>query len=358
MVVIPQKTVDAIYDFHHDSQDGNRPHLGCSVIGAECERYLWLTFRHALWADHPGRIVRLFKRGKLEEAIFETELKKIGCKVIMGDDVGNQFRVSWHGGHFAGTIDGVISGLVEAPRAQHILEIKTINDKGYKQLERKGLENARINYFAQCQLYMKGQNLKHCLFLATNKNTDEIYMERVKYNSKVAKYYLQRAKNIIEMTRPPERRPDDQTCKWCEYKQLCHGKQMPQSVCRTCVHSTPMMDGNCRWVCERFDCNIDLDIQAAGNCPKHLYIPDLINCYDMVDSGNDWVKYRNPINNYKFKNGDRKTLDEKDAFTSDELSIINPDIQGHAALNMVREVLNGKITDCRPETNNGDGVPF
>ena len=356
MVAIPKQTVEAIYEFHHDTQGGNRPHLGCSIIGKECERYLWLSFRWAAKPDFPGRIIRLFKRGHLEEHAFASELRAIGCDVIMGDDAGKQFGVSWHGGHFSGSVDGIInSGLIEAPNTPHLLEIKTINDRGYKELEKKGLALARPHYYAQCQLYMKGQKLKRCLFLATNKNTDDIYMERIKYEAKAANFYIARAREIIEMPGPPEKRPDDQECVYCDYRKICHGKQMPQSVCRTCAHSTPVIDGFQRWVCEKFECDIDLDVQEAGTCPKHLFIPDLINCYDMVDGADDWVRYRNPLNGYVFKNGDRDESGEQDIYTSAELAAINPDIQGNAVLNMVREELGGTVTASRPEN---DRVPF
>jgi len=356
MAAIPKQTVDAIYEFHHDSQGGNRPHLGCSIIGKECDRYLWLTFRWAAKPDFPGRIIRLFKRGQLEEHAFAAELRAVGCDVIMGDDTGKQFKVAWHGGHFSGSVDGIInSGLIEAPKTPHLLEIKTINDRGYKELEKKGLAKARPHYYAQCQVYMKGQKLKRCLFLATNKNTDDIYMERVRYEAAAANYYIDRAREIIEMAGPPEKRPDDQECVYCDYRSMCHGTQMPQSGCRTCAHSTPLLDGFQRWVCERFECDIDLDVQEAGTCPKHLYIPALINCYDMVECSDDWVQYRNPVNGYVFKNGDRNASEEKDVYTSAELAAINPDIQGNAVLNMVREELGGTVTAFKPEN---DKVPF
>jgi CRISPR/Cas system-associated exonuclease Cas4 (RecB family) len=350
MVEIPRKTVDAIYTFHHDCQEDSRPHLGCSLIGSECERFLWLTFRHALRPDFSGRIVRLFKRGKLEETIFATELKAIGCELIMGDETGEQFRVEWHGGHFAGSVDGIIaSGVIEAPKTPHLLEIKTINDRGYKELEKKGLKNAHLKYYSQVQVYMKGQRLKRCLFLATNKNTDDIYMERVKYDAKVANYYDDLAKKIIEAPTPPERLPDISECRWCEYRELCHGKQMPRSYCRTCAHSTPKLDGHRRWVCEAFGCDLGYSVQTAGTCPKHLYIPDLINCYDFIEATEEWVKYRNPVNGYEFINGDRNELNKKDVYTSEELAKINPEIQGNVVLAMVREELGGKVTECRPE---------
>ena len=55
--------VAAIDRAHEAKQDGPRQHLGCSVIGHHCERWLWLSFRWAVIEKHSGRLLRLFRRG-------------------------------------------------------------------------------------------------------------------------------------------------------------------------------------------------------------------------------------------------------------------------------------------------------
>ena len=69
----------------------------------------------------PGR-VRLFKRGQDEEIRVVHNLLAIGIDVREYGE--NQRRVSF-GGHISGSIDGIIlAGVPEAPKTEHILEIK------------------------------------------------------------------------------------------------------------------------------------------------------------------------------------------------------------------------------------------
>jgi len=49
---------------------GHRSHLGASLIGRECKRYLWYVFRWCLHEKTTGRQQRLFNHGHREEARF------------------------------------------------------------------------------------------------------------------------------------------------------------------------------------------------------------------------------------------------------------------------------------------------
>src|SRR5690606_8070485 len=112
--------------------DGYRAHLGGSVIGHPCRRYLWLSFRWARPASFPGRLLRLFQRGQLEEPVFVKELRQAGVEVWEVDpDTGRQIRIALFGGHFSGSMDGVALGLLEAPKTPHLLEFKTHNAKSF-----------------------------------------------------------------------------------------------------------------------------------------------------------------------------------------------------------------------------------
>jgi hypothetical protein len=53
-------TVTAIYAAYEAAADnGYRAHLGASLIGTECERAIWYSFRWATRARHTGRLLRL-----------------------------------------------------------------------------------------------------------------------------------------------------------------------------------------------------------------------------------------------------------------------------------------------------------
>lgn len=68
MAAIPQPihtTPAMIYKAYEDeAESGHRPHLGASLIGHHCERYLWLVFRWAKAKKFAGRMYRLFGTGQ------------------------------------------------------------------------------------------------------------------------------------------------------------------------------------------------------------------------------------------------------------------------------------------------------
>jgi hypothetical protein len=113
----PAPTRDAILEaYEADREDGRRPHLGASQIGKSCERALWYDFRWVTPARFPGRMLRLFETGQLEEARLVKNLRRIGATVLEVDpETGRQWRVEAHGGHFGGSLDCVALGLIEAP---------------------------------------------------------------------------------------------------------------------------------------------------------------------------------------------------------------------------------------------------
>jgi hypothetical protein len=106
------KIVEMIDEFHRKTSDTQRAHMGSSILGHQCERYLWYMFRWTFKENFPGRIRRLFRRGHNEEQTIVSDLRKIGIDIR---DVGNnQARVEF-GGHVSGSIDGVIKSGVPRP---------------------------------------------------------------------------------------------------------------------------------------------------------------------------------------------------------------------------------------------------
>ncbi|MDP8228358.1 MAG: hypothetical protein P9M15_02770, partial [Candidatus Electryoneaceae bacterium] len=126
-------TVQAIYDVYEDERGGFRSHLGGSIIGRECERELWYSFRWCTVPQYSGRVLRLFETGQLAEERFIENLRSVGVEVHDQDEeTGMQYGFTDFGGHFAGSIDGVALGIIEAPKTWHLLEFKTYNDKRFK----------------------------------------------------------------------------------------------------------------------------------------------------------------------------------------------------------------------------------
>jgi len=282
MAQVPEplhSTVHRIYQaYESDAEDGNRPHLGASLIGHACERYLWLTFR---WVDakkFPGRMLRLFETGQLEEARFVRNLRRIGIEVHDVTPDGKQWRVSDLGGHFGGSMDGAGVGFVEAPKTWHVLEFKTHNDKSFADLQKNGVQKAKPQHYAQMQVYMGLTGMERAFYLAVNKNTDELYSERVDFDPVEFAKLKARAERVINANEPPLRCSNDPSwyvCKLCSFHENCHGNKPPKASCRTCAHATPEMDGDSRWSCAHHNADIPLDVQRKG-CEHHRFIPVLL----------------------------------------------------------------------------------
>ena len=287
-----------------------RPHLGMSQIGRPCERELWYAFRWTMPKVWGARMLRLFARGQREEAVFVQLLRDAGVTVHEVDETtGKQFRFALVGGHFGGSMDGTAIGVPEAPKAWHVLEFKTHNDKSFTLLKRDGVKIAKPEHFTQMQCYMSASGIERALYLAVNKDTDELYAERVPYESDAFNAALKRAERVIGSSVPPAGVSQDASwyqCKFCDMTELCHKRALPQINCRTCAHATPLMDGLGGWECARNKGEaIPLEFQRTG-CPDHVFIPALLANWATVidaDEREGWIEYARKADEKRFRNG-------------------------------------------------------
>ena len=194
--------------------------------------------------------MRLFERGHLEEDRFVGWLKSAGISVWQNDpETGRQFRFKGYKGHYAGEIDGVGNGIIPGP---YLLEFKTHNDKSFKDIQANKVEMSKPMHYVQMQMYMGQYQLPRALYLAINKNNDELYEEVVEFNQAVYDKHLARAAYLIDAPEPPPKmstNPSWFACKWCSYYRICHFGEAKLKNCRTCIHSTPVE--NSQWQCEK-----------------------------------------------------------------------------------------------------------
>jgi hypothetical protein len=213
-----------ISDVYRQGEDGFRSHLGASVIGGECGRALWYGFRWFYKSTFNGRILRLFARGHLEEGRVISLLLASGIQIYQQDAEGKQFRISHFGGHFGGSGDGIAYGIPDLPEGTAcLLEFKTHSDTSFKKLN-LGVQQYKPEHYTQMQLYMEGMDLNYGLYLAVNKNDDEIYAEIIKKDIATAPLYKERAKRLIFTSEAPPRvneNPSWYLCKWCEFNAVC-----------------------------------------------------------------------------------------------------------------------------------------
>lgn len=288
-------TVDAILAAYEAKQDsGYRRHLGASLIGTDCERAIWYSFRWATRARHTGRLLRLFETGNLAESRFVADLRRIGVTVLDVDpETGRQWTLRDATGHFGGSMDAVAVGLLEAPKTWHVCEFKTHSAKSFAGLVKDGVEKSKPLHWAQMQAYMHLADLDRAFYLAVNKDTDELFAERVRRDAEAGLRIVAKAERIIRAAQPPARISEDPAwfrCRFCDHHAACHEGAAPERHCRSCLHSTPVAGGE--WDCARHKVPLPLAQQRQG-CAAHLFIPGLVPG-EQMDAGEDWVSYRMP----------------------------------------------------------------
>lgn len=308
------------------ASDWRRPHLGASLLGNPCRRALWFSFRWAIAPNFPGRVLRLFDTGNREEGRIVADLRNAGVTVFDRDpSTGAQFRVSFCE-HSGGSLDGIAQGFEEAPKKWHVVEFKTHNEKSFAELKLKGVAEAKPYHYAQMQTYMYKMNeaypgeFDRAMYIAVNKNTDEIYGERVKLDHLTAQTLIGRAISIVDSPRPDlilSHDPKYPACLFCEYHGLCFGTEWKDTGagwafvpfprdkiernCRTCLHSTPCRrarpDGTGAWECA-FD-NSEI-LKDKEPCVDHLFVPDFlrVSLGEVVDASLDgeFVRYSGGVN--------------------------------------------------------------
>lgn len=263
-------------------------------IGWECDRQIWLAFRRASKPeDIDWKKRRIFERGNIEEDRLIDLLKLIDCEVW-----GQQDKVRAAGGHLRGKIDGRVLNLPEAAKTEHIVECKSSNEEAFKKVVKEGVKLGKPEHYATFQFYMYGLGITRVLYMMSNKNNEDLHIERVEYDPAFAMRMVARIERIVNMDEPPSRlctKRDDFRGLFCRQQEVCWGEIRPRSHCRTCLHSTPIMDGNAGWDCARFNKPLSLSEQDAG-CPAHLFIPSILVGYEQVDVNEDReeITYRTP----------------------------------------------------------------
>ena len=206
-----------------------RPYFGISGLGAECPRAAWYSFRWCTAVYINKRLQRLFDRGHREEDVVVADLENAGM-VVHSRQIG---ATTGHG-HISGHPDGIIRHLPDAPKTEHLLEIKTANDKNFKHIQKKGIKVAKYGYWAQAQGYMHLFKLKRALFVVVNKNDDQRYYERIKYEKKAAEELIQKAVDIISSEIPPAKIGNASwwACRYCDHYNTCHYDAKPPNILR------------------------------------------------------------------------------------------------------------------------------
>lgn len=275
MALLPENTNTTMYKLNQLGalRPGRRGRsVGMSTIGQKCERRLWFAFH---WIDHPevltNRTEHIFRTGTEAEDFVIRDLERIGIKVTQ-----RQEELWGFGKHAHGFTDGRCINVPEAPKTEHLLEIKTHNDKSFNGVVKKGVKEAKPLHYAQMQRYMLSTKLTRALYIAYNKNTSEYYAERIRFDRSFADDLFRKEREIILAETAPARRFEEHyfECKFCPFKAHCYEDAPVNKNCRTCVFAD-LQDGG-KWTCGFNSGNheIPVEVQETGcHCYKPIEFP-------------------------------------------------------------------------------------
>ena len=280
-----------------------RPYLGMSGIGAECERQSWYSYRWCKRIQHDAETLKRFADGHAGEALQAERLQAVdGITLLTFDpETGSQFGFSDVRDHFKGHMDGAIVGLLQAPKTWHVWEHKQVGEKKFAKLiklkvelgEKNALQKWDATYYAQAVLYMHFSGMdRHYLTCSTPGGRATVAV-RTNADEAAALRLIAKAERIISAQEPPARISEDASfylCRWCSFSPICHGDAWAERTCRSCLHSTPVDQG--QWDCNRWG-KVLSDAEQRDGCGAHKLIPALVPG-EQVDVRDDAVIYRMP----------------------------------------------------------------
>lgn len=285
------------YEDNEKPRDSAR--IGASSIGEECERSIWYSFRWASPLENfDGRKLRLFNTGHREESRMLDDLRNIGVHVQAENPMTGQQWEETISGVIVSKLDGKAIGVPGAEKVVHAVEIKTMSGKNFQEWRRKGLEKFSPKYWAQVHTGHEAHGLSRTLFMAKNKDTDEIETERVKYDPLISARLVAKGERIAFSDRPPVK-SEGFSCRWCKHEKICRYDAFARTNCRTCLHVSIERDG--QWRCTSTGATLTLDQQQAG-CPAHRWVPDLVPG-EQIDVEGDAVTYALRLNGQPWTDG-------------------------------------------------------
>ncbi len=278
---------------HLSQWAGLRP----AEMAHECSRALYHSFR---WTTEPQpfppHVTRIMGRGQREEEKIVDDLKATGLTISDKDAAGKQWSVSLLSGHSTGNLDGAGHDphqLYVPTPDWFLVEAKTHNERSFERLVKGGVQRAFPKHYGQQQIYMHLTGLKMSLYAARCKNDERDCFKLIKYNESYATRIIRKGELIVFGEAPPERISNDPTlyaCRFCNHKDVCHGKTLPLRNCRTCLYSKPVDGG--KWWCDMHGRELSRKDQRAG-CERHRWIPGLI-AGTPIETGGLFNRYRMP----------------------------------------------------------------
>lgn len=237
-----------------------RPHLGGSIIGSKCTRYVAYHFWWTYKSKHEARVERIFRLGDAIESQIVNALESIDIAVK------TQVPVPSDNGHAGGTADGILTN-VPGFDEPILFEAKSMNHQNYLDVQKNGVQKSKPVYYSQMQMYMGRLNLAFGLYVAMNKNNSELYLEMLPFDTIHYTELVDKEMSVLTMENINQF-PRISTfsnwheCKWCNAQGTCHHNELVEENCRTCEYVEIQEDGE--WVCLQSQCLLSTEAQVTG----------------------------------------------------------------------------------------------
>jgi hypothetical protein len=234
--------IDRALDAERVSQKP-RSYLGASRLGVACGRALQYEYAQAavdVGRGFSGRILRVFEVGHSLEDLAIRWLRLAGFELHDRKANGGQFGFCVADGRLQGHVDGIITAAppVLGLSFPMLFECKTMADKHWKACARDGVAATRPVYAAQVAIYqaymeasVEGISRNPGLFVAINKDSQELWLELMPFDAALAQRMSDRAARVIAATEAGELLPRgfvDSThfeCRMCAWQDRCWRNQ-------------------------------------------------------------------------------------------------------------------------------------
>lgn len=362
---LPNKPLDdtkAAIKMYYD-RNTPRPHLGCSEIGKECRAELFHSFRWSVRSEFDADTHLRFQDGHRSEDVMAQYLKMAGVNLYTEKN-GKQFSVSVLGGHFAGSMDGLIYGGLPWHKKRNELTVwehKAVNDSKFKKLIKlvnELGEEAKITalkewdevYYAQSQMYMHLTGAKSHWLTCSLAGCRDFTGAVTLYNQAEAEALLAKAETIITAHTIPEKAFSDPAffkAKFLNARDLIYFDKVPAPNARNSLFSFPVVDDSTDAVWwDEYD-NQPIPLECQHIAPDfHLWNPTFIpyaRCVSMENSLTPRYTVYELEDGTQFYNC-QKGMEGKNAFNSHEMQFLTPELIKDPNVDKFRLEFGAKVT--------------
>lgn len=363
---LPNKPLDEtkIAIKKHYDRNTPRPHLGCSEIGKECRAELFHSFRWSVKSEFDAETHLRFLDGHRSEDVMAQYLMMSGVNLYTHGKDGKQFGVSILGGHFAGSMDGLIYGGLPWHKKRNELTVwehKAVNDGKFNKLIKLVNElgpDGKISalrewdevYYAQAQMYMHLSGAKSHWLTCSTAGCRDFTGVATKYNQDVAEALVAKAETVITAHDCPAHAYGDPSffkAKFLNARDLIYLDKVPAPNARNSLFSFPIVDdsNDAVWWDDYDSQPIPLECQEKA--PQfHLWNPTFIpyaRCVKLDDRAQPRYAIYELDDGTQFYNC-QYGMEGKGAYNSTEMQFLTPDLIKDRNIETLRKGFGGLVT--------------